>query len=250
MVQGPEASRQVSRGRVLVVGARPGSLGEAVASTAAEEGWEVTTTGISDEQVALDLVNADIVRIEHLLVTLQPRHIVCTAGVNMPEPGIDQEQDLKDWYRWHFEANVIGPMRMLDAWRRTMAEEAYEKVNRPDVRHYVTISSNSAFIPRRNSSAYCASKAALSMATRVAAREACGGDYDYIVYGYEPGLLSATPMTQQIEGRFAGPLHRMQGEQVAAGVPVPWLAGTIVCNLGQPGVALNGALLRFDAGEQ
>jgi NAD(P)-dependent dehydrogenase (short-subunit alcohol dehydrogenase family) len=118
------------------------------------------------------------------------------------------------------------------------------------LRHFVAISSNSAVIPRTNSAAYCASKAALSQGLRVKAREARGGDYGYVVYGYEPGLLAGTPMTWATEKQFPDmPLHRIRGEAMAAGVPCAALAAQIVAGLQVPGAALNGATIRYDGGE-
>lgn len=230
--------------RLLVIGARPGSLGEQLAFTAEGAGIEAVTAGISGEEHELDLYLAPPVLLRDVLRRTEPTHIVCTAGVNMPQP---EEPEHRDWYRWHFEANVVGPMRLLEAFTAWTA--SYPPL-RPGFRHFVAISSNSATIPRTASAAYCASKAALSMALRVKAREAHGGDVGYIVYGYEPGWLEGTPMSANIQHKFAGmPLHRMRGEALAAGVTVHALAGQIVAGLLVPGAALNGTLIRYDGGE-
>lgn len=237
---------------VLVLGARPASLGSAVSEMAVQAGMTTYAAGISGEEYDLDLYLSPPVRLMEVLRRTQPTHIVCTVGVNMPQP--EGELELRDWYRWHFEANVTGPMRMLEAFSRWCKEGRLDGDEYADgglVRHFVAISSNSAFIPRTNSAAYCASKAALSQALRVKAREASGGDHGYIVYGYEPGWLEGTPMSNNIQHRFAGlPMHRMRGEVLAQGVPPQVLAGQIVAGLLVPGAGLNGATIRYDGGEQ
>jgi NAD(P)-dependent dehydrogenase (short-subunit alcohol dehydrogenase family) len=238
--------------RLLVLGARPDSLGGAVADTATNAGYEVITAGISGEEFELDLHLANPDTILEVLQESMPQHVVCTVGVNMPQP--EGEVELRDWYRWHFEANVIGPMRFLEEFARWTAE-GFDPYKPFSLRHFVAISSNSASIPRTNSAAYCASKAALSQALRVKAREASGGDNGFIVYGYEPGWLANTPMSNNIEKRFEGRgtsirnMHRMRGEALAAGVYVNALAAQIVAGLLVPGAALNGATIRYDGGE-
>ena len=237
---------------VLVVGARQNSLGASVAKVASEAGYEIVTAGLNanqpgGEDVALDLMVDHYDNMVGLLKEYAPMHIVCTAGMNMLKP--EGNGDLREWYRWHMETNFIGPMRLLDAWRVAMQDSDYL----PEVKeplHYVAISSNSARIPRTNSAAYCASKAALSMGLRVAAREGEGGSYGYLVYGYEPGLLYGTPMTDQITNALPGvPLTRMQGF-ASAGLYVGDLARVIVSNLQARTVAFNGCLIPFDTGEQ
>jgi NAD(P)-dependent dehydrogenase (short-subunit alcohol dehydrogenase family) len=237
------------RPRVLVVGARANSLGEAVLQAAISAGYEAYGAGISGEAIELDVLTTPRQEIIDKLFALQPQHIVCTVGINMLQP--EGQRDLSDWYRWHFEANVTGPMRLLDAWIWAMAHEGYlPQVPPTDYCHYVGISSNSARIPRSSSAAYCASKAALSMALRVAAREGKGGNGGYLVYGYEPGLLAETPMTADVERRLPGvPLTRMRGSALEGGIPAGNLAAQIVFGLSVPGAALNGCMVPYDGGE-
>lgn len=234
--------------RVLVVGSKPTSLGDAVCVMAQAHGFEVMTAGVTGESLVLDLVLTSHDRMVEMLAGVQPRHIVCTVGMNIPQP---QDRDLSDWYRWHFETNVTGPMRLLDAWTDAMASPEYlPQMSIRQMCHYVAISSNSARIPRTRSAAYCASKAALSMALRVQARQATGGNGGFIVYGYEPGLLSGTPMTVKTEEQFPHEvLHRMRGQYAEDGIPPRDMAQLIVSNLMQPGAALNGSLVQYDVGE-
>jgi NAD(P)-dependent dehydrogenase (short-subunit alcohol dehydrogenase family) len=168
------------------------------------------------------------------------------VGVNTP-----QTDDFTTWLHTHYQANVIGPMKVLRAWQPF--HNATMLKSWPKPHHYVAISSNSARIARTNSMAYCATKAALSMALRVAAREASSST-GHIVYGYEPGWLAGTPMSNEVQqhwgGHSVGTMHRMRGEGLAQGVSREDLAQQIVANLGVPGYALNGTLIGYDGGEQ
>jgi len=237
----------MSAGKILVVGARQGSLGSVIKSVAEQLTFQVVTAGISgQEDRSLDAVNDRPNYLWEFMDEVRPNHVVCTTGINEARPEKpDGEQD--HWYRRHFDANVIGPMRLLHAFK-THVKFHPERFS-VDLGHYVAISSNSAFIPRTDSAAYCASKAALSQALRVEAREARGGDMGYIVYGYEPGWLKGTPMSQEVSSRFPMGLHRMRGQDLAEGVSTVALAAQIVTPLNMRGAALNGALIRYDGGE-
>lgn len=229
--------------KLLVVGAQGGSLGAAVKELAQESafGWEVYTAGISgQEDEKVNLAHSPQRDLEALVRAVRPDHIVCTVGVNQPRRAYSGTDD---WYQDHFAANVIGPMRLLDAWL------AYGPDGDVPWQHFVGISSNSAGIPRSSSAAYCASKAALSMALRVRARDCAGANLSVSVYGYEPGLLAGTPMTAEAAERFNGPLTRMKGAAVEHGLSVYGVAGHIVRNIAFGGPELNGVLLRLDAGE-
>lgn len=227
------------------MGAKPGSLGDAVAETAREDayGWAVATAGLSrSEDHHLNLVGDSQAGILRVLDLLQPDHVVCTAGINHP---LGAYASLGEWYEEHFNANVVGPMKLLEAFTRW-------PVGDMPLRHFVAISSNSAVIPRTGSGAYCASKAALSMSLRVAARNlSTDPGQQTVCYGYEPGLLAGTPMTTEVAARFskATPLTRMRGAMVEHGLSVYGLAGHIVRNIAFGGPELNGVMLRLDAGE-
>lgn len=229
--------------KLLVVGAKPGSLGAAVKQIAQEEqfGWEVVTAGISDEDAFMDLVNMTQGTLELMMRELRPDAIVCTAGINQPRRSV---VSVEAWYRGHFAVNVIGPMRLLDAW---LSFGPDTDVPWP---HYVAVSSNSARIPRSHSAAYCASKAALSMAIQCRARDVARVHQPMSIYAYEPGLLQGTPMTNDTARRFPGqPLHRMQGVGLEDGLSAYGLAAHVVRNIAFGGPELNGVCLRLDAGE-
>ncbi len=207
-------------------------------------GYDAYTAGIGEESLSLDLspTATSFDYIVNMLLNLQPQHVVCTVGFNMGQP---EEADLTDWWRWHYEANVMMPMRLLDTWLLALSFDEYEDTRK--TRHYVAISSNSARLPRTRSAAYCASKAALSMALRVRAREERA--QKCLLYGYEPGLLSGTPMTSRAQKDFSGPLTRMRPSDLVNGADPNQLAEMLVGNLEHRGSALNGVLLPYDADE-
>jgi NAD(P)-dependent dehydrogenase (short-subunit alcohol dehydrogenase family) len=237
--------------RLLVVGAQPTSLGAWVATSATMLSfgvpWDVTTAGIGDEMLRLDVTWSD----EQLYPFLEewgPFHaVVCTAGLNPPGGSIADVPGPAGLME-AMAVNYLGHMNLLYNWLRYW-HEGSELDSAPPL-SWVSISSNSAHIARTKSMAYCASKAALSMAIRVAGREVAGGPFS--VYGYEPGWLDGTPMSEakraELDDRGLNPkaTHRIPGGQ---GVDPIQLAGMIVGNLNNDR-ALNGCTLRVDGGEQ
>lgn len=226
---------------ILVVGARPNSLGSAVCERLADEGYVYETAGISGETWEMDI--NDQADIKSVLNAVKPSQIVCTVGINQPK-GL-REDGLWEAMSLSANANYIGPIILLQEWLQMLDNN--DTIGTDSPRQFVAISSNSAHIARRNSISYCASKAALSMALRCAAREIAGEGR--LVYGYEPGLIAGTPMSADSAAQFDGPLHRMYGVG-AQGLFAYSLAEIIVDNLKHPSMALNGAMIRLDAGEQ
>jgi NAD(P)-dependent dehydrogenase (short-subunit alcohol dehydrogenase family) len=225
---------------VMVVGAQPGSIGDAVAEQCRALGYATCTAGLGGEEVHVDLVRDNMPSLISMLATVNPDHIVCTVGMNMAEP--EDLLDPTDWYDWHFQVNVTAPMRLLHAWTRMLS-------NGHGLNHYVAISSNSSRVPRSRSAAYCASKAALSQALRVKAREGAVRVGSPIIYGYEPGLVAGTPMTEAAARQWPGvPLTRMRDQRLSTGIPVGSLAWWVCQNL-TLGPELNGMLIPLDADE-
>lgn len=237
----------VVRPDVLVVGASSGlSLGNAIVNELVECEWDfgvVHTAGITNEDHRLDLLRSP--RISEVLTELKPDIIVCTVGINQPVDIVDAFLPAK--MHNSFQTNVTGPMDLL----RHFVASPVRSERGDAVKKFVAISSNSARIARRNSVAYCASKAALSMALRVAARELAPGG-SVAVWGYEPGLLDGTPMTEEVARALPkgiGALHRMPGVP-PEGLPPADLARRIVHDLATFSYAHNGLIIPFDAGEQ
>ncbi len=242
-------------GNLLVIGARVGSLGHYVAEIAAKQGWSVTTAGISgDENIDFDIT--DYASVYALFGESPERHsIVCTAGANI-EGGITDKQ-LYGKLEMAMAINAVGPMHVLHAWQEWwlhnidetyMAGSSEVPQDAPEVpMHFVAVSSNSAHIARSQSITYCMSKAALSMGIRCAARELAGTWLN--VWGVEPGWLSGTPMSKEVNARFeyGAPRHRIPGDRT---VDPAALAHFIVGGLRNPYSSLNGCMLRMDGGEQ
>lgn len=228
---------------LLVLGAQSGgSLGAAIATMAEEAGFGmVVTAGLRDEEFHCDARRANDLKEAYEL--FKPDYVVCTIAVNNPTSTNDQF--LRSAMLDSFDANVVAPMEALRLFRHAPRAPGHSG---RWLRKFVAISSNSARIPRTQSAPYCASKAALSMALRVAARELARTDEDILVWGYEPGLLAGTPMTQQSAATFTGPLHRMPGVS-PEGIPPSVLALKVIDDLAHSSVALHGVMVPFDAGE-
>lgn len=227
--------------RVLVVGARPRSLGEAILNEATSQGYQAVAAGIAGEQLSMDLLRDTNATLRHILRTLKPRYVITTVGINEPKG----DAPFSEWYTKHFRTNVIINMRLLRVFREDLKADQSRTLG---YSHFVAISSNSATIPRTGSAAYCASKAALSMAVQCEAREALRAREGLLAYVYEPGLLAGTAMTEKTAAAMPDvPLTRMQGE-AAHGIPVTDLARLVVANL-TGGVGLAGTRIRYDAGE-
>jgi NAD(P)-dependent dehydrogenase (short-subunit alcohol dehydrogenase family) len=237
---------------VLVVGAQPGSLGDAVVRECRDD---VVTAGLATDEWEpdwpLDVTSetADDALWE-IMRNNGVKHVVCTVGINHPTIAWHCESALAE----HLLINVIGVMRVLNAW---LSSPVLETEDGPS--HFVAISSNSARIARRNSLPYCTSKAALSMAIRCVAREYGGALRS--IYCYEPGLI-ATRATREVaerlsrvgntgELRMPNELHRMPNQHdIPLGVHPAVVAEAIVNNLNTEGSMLNGTCIPFDGGEQ
>jgi NAD(P)-dependent dehydrogenase (short-subunit alcohol dehydrogenase family) len=238
--------------KLLIVGARPLSLGMRVQRLARYEGFNADTAGITTENHTLDISDTDVVHKfmkEHMW-----DHVVCTVGVNM-----EGTVEGKGWIKaleTQARTNYLGPMILLSEWARVWRDAIKEARAGQDyvpiglVRHFVAISSNSAHIARANSGGYCASKAALSMGVRCAAREQAS--WPFSIYGYEPGWLEGTPMSEMVRTRLQhtdvrAATHRIPGGR---GINPDVLAALIVHNIKTSEKALNGCMIRTDGGEQ
>lgn len=177
------------------------------------------------------------VSLDKLFETVQPQIVVYSIGVNRPA-GV-REIGVRDELVNSFNTNCLGMVQALYSWQAHFKKKS-------GTGQFVAIVSNSARIPRSRSLPYCASKAAQAMALRVAAREMRGNPG--WVYGYEPGLLDGTPMTNEARENFHGPLHRMQGV-ASSGLDAADLARLVAFNIKEVHAGLNGCLIPFDADE-
>ncbi len=239
--------------RLLVVGAAQGSLGSAVAAEAERQCIRVVTAGVQRDgfhEHYLDVTRpmGDVV---NTLRTIGPfTHVVCTAGVNKQAHLSEAEGVVTARMYSHMLVNAIGPICLLESWMNLL-----KKSDLPShwQGQFVAISSNSAQVARSSSAPYCASKAALSMAIRCAARELAVSQQRWrrlLVYGYEPGWIEDTPMSNRILKGLPDetPPHRIPGGGI--GVSKEHLASLVVRNLLMPSQMLNGCMMRLDGGEQ
>lgn len=229
--------------RILVVGAKPDSLGAAVKAAAEADDYEVVTAGMSGEDIELNVTNFG--NIEDV-VAQGFHHVVCTAGVNKRSTLTGE-----GWLRaidQQMRTNFTGPMMLLGQWVRWHRQD----LDNASTRHFVAISSNSANVARSQSLGYCSSKAALSMGVRCAAREVA--TLPFSLYAYEPGWLEGTPMSRSVEGRLAARQgsHTPTAHRIPAGVGirVDSLARQIVHGITYSGKNFNGTCIRVDGGEQ
>lgn len=171
-------------------------------------------------------------------------HVVCTVGTNMP--GTIQGAEWHRNMKLQMLVNYQGPMNLLAEWARYWRDK--EDATGPELnRHFVVVSSNSAHTARSESGGYCASKAALSMGVRCAARQQAHRNLS--IYGYEPGWMDGTPMSEGVEERLGtgAVVHRIPGNNTMD----PFvLAKMIVTNMVFTCGELNGTMLRVDGGEQ
>lgn len=232
---------------LLVVGTRPASLGMRVQRKAREAGFNVDTAGITVENHRVDFSDVDAVHkfLEENLFD----HVVCTIGINME--GTLQGKGWIKSLESQMRTNYLAPMILMSEWSRVWRDAITADANlKTTIKHFVAISSNSAQVARANSGGYCASKAALSMGIRCAAREQA--KWPFSIYGYEPGWLDGTPMSEMVRTRLQqsdqrAAMHRIPGGR---GINPDYLADLIVGNLLTSSKSLNGCLLRVDGGEQ
>lgn len=235
--------------RLMVVGAMPGNLGMRVAEEAQRsKTWDsVRAYDIKGGEPLTRVAYLDLWsrrKVIEALETLSPTDIICTAGVNLTDGnGVDVAQSIKT----HMNINVTGPMQLLsealDLW---LNRWGHVKAIPNSGFNFVAVSSNSAHIARSQSTGYCASKAALSMALRCVARREAG--YGIKIWGYEPGFLNDTPMSNATAEQFPDqPLHRIPG---GFGIDTDDLADRIVSDMIVSPTGINGCMIRFDGGEQ
>lgn len=170
--------------------------------------------------------------------------IVYSAGVNHPEWLYDSH--ISTWDDT-FQVNVRG-------FYYVMAELTCNTATVDQPCRVVVVSSDADHRPMRTSMAYCASKAALTMAARVAARELA--DYGHRINVVRPGMTSDTGMTAHMDMKIP-PLrgwsveHMLEYEMAQAVIPSrvtpEEVAQVIVSTLFGPD-HLNGAVIDVNGG--
>lgn len=168
--------------RAMILGASPGSIGaivrERLKYTLQFE--EVTSYGLEDFDVMQRIVFRSVIKED------RPTDVVYCVGVNK----LDWIKDINPLdFSEVLGANVYGFLNMI----RLLDEAEIGPVN------VVAITSDAAWRPMRTSALYCASKAALEMAVRVASREYAPKGWR--VNAVAPGKVEDTNMTRYVDQR-------------------------------------------------
>ena len=172
-----------------VIGASDYNLGMTVLERA-DEFWDYAYITTTDEQIC-DVTEQ--LSIERVLGQFRNwgcgrqgigLDIVYSAGINLLNP-IPYVDEIDIWQT--FNVNVLGFIRLMKGVVKVFPEG---NVN------VVAVASDAARVAMRNSINYCASKAALVQAVRVAARELAP---TIRVNAVSPAIIEGTPMTTQID---------------------------------------------------
>jgi NAD(P)-dependent dehydrogenase (short-subunit alcohol dehydrogenase family) len=146
------------------------------------------------------------------------------------------------------DVNYFGAMNVLDHWAVQWRALGWKAgMHRPT---FVAVSSNSAQLARSRSLAYCASKAALSMAIRCAARELA--PHSVNIWGVEPGWISDTPMSEAVHARIVAEQRGLPNHRIPGGREVHRreLGRFIAEHVSHEWDWMNGCMLRLDGGDQ
>lgn len=171
-------------GKVWVIGGTSG-IGEATAQWLREEGANVHTTGEERDVRSIPTLHDELTRIESGPASLAG--VVYCAGVNhLGWLG----QDTGAHHGYPIDVNLLGFINVLEVLARGNLQR-----DRPIP--VVAVSSDAARRPMRTSIGYCASKAGLDMAVKVAAREL--GPYGWRINAVSPGMTDETGMQEFID---------------------------------------------------
>lgn len=176
------------------------------------------------------------------------RHVVFSAGIN--RLGWIGSTSAMKHNAEVIDTNLMGFINLMDAIRWTQDEMHGElaPVN------LVAISSDAASRPMRTSMAYCASKAGLDMAVRVAAREL--GPHGWRVNAVSPGMTAPTGMSKYIDQRvpeIRGWSERQtqdyeRSQEVVKGRISPQEVAEVVCDVLAGPAHLNGSIITINGG--
>lgn len=263
--------------RLLVVGVGPQTLGEDIVDQAKHHPYfgkgDVFQAdllgdgeGSGNEEGIRYIDVRNVASVRHVLKTLSPTHVICTAGINTfvndsihLSRGEKRDQLMHRSMIHSLGTNAIGPIMMAYAWLDMLSEGRHVVPEVPDWTlteaaqgfHFSVISSNSAHIARTASAPYCMSKAALSMGMRCIAREVARARMPVAFTTYEPGFLSGTPMSMTIAGS-TDEFQEAKYHRIPSGLAMQPtdLAEVILNNMATSWNLMNGACIRLDGGEQ
>ncbi|WPH58020.1 oxidoreductase [Gordonia phage LuckyLeo] len=228
-------------GTYLVLGGKDGGVGKATVDLLKEMGHIVVATDASADVRSTMIMNTiakQIAESDELL------GVVYCAGVNtlqwlgdMGNDGLREAANI-------FAVNSLGFLSMMDA----LVRECERPLS------VVAVSSDAAERPLRTSSAYCASKAALNMLVRVAAREL--GPAGWRINAVAPGMLSNTGMTKSMDEqipRIRGwhpdkALEYEVSQEVVPGRIAPREVAQVIFDLLQGPKHMNGEIVTLNGG--
>lgn len=172
-----------------VIGGTSG-IGLATVRQLRQMGMDVFSSGMESDVRNVENVRSKLRDAEELVGPLES--IVYSAGTNQLDwVGRMDVQGL--WDASHvLDTNLLGFITVLDA-----CAEHGRREQQP--LRVTVVTSDAAERPLRTSIAYCASKAGLNMAVKVAAREL--GPHGWRINGVAPGMTDGTEMTDYIDRR-------------------------------------------------
>lgn len=174
-------------------------------------------------------------------------HVVFVAGINRLDRLDHMGPDELDGARDVVGTNLVGFINLCG----TLATARNPRENPLRI---VAVSSDAAERPMRTSMAYCASKAGLNMAVKVAAREM--GEHGWRINAVAPGMTAPTGMSEYIDNRvpevrgwtLLQALNYEGGQQVVPGRIHPnHVAEVIKTTLYGPN-HLNGSIITINGG--
>lgn len=236
---------------VWVIGGTSG-IGQACARRFSGAGETVFATG---EEVDVRIFSSLIRYLSETLLPAceengSPLHtVIYSAGVNDLEWLGKMGSSGARWQLNMLDVNAMGFIRVMDA----LVSRDYH-VNMSKYLSVVAISSDAATRPLRTSIGYCASKAALDMAVRVAAREL--GPKGWRVNAVAPGMTRDTGMTEYIDRRVPEvrgwstdrAAEYEKSQEVVQGRVYPGDIAEFVVEVAQGSPHLNGAIIPFNGG--
>ena len=223
--------------RLVVVTGGASGIGEACAQEFRKAGDDVVVADRSSGDRPVDVSDPDSVSSLFASLPRAPDVLVNAAGINDGGPILQLSFD--EWRRV-IDVNLHGAFLCLQAAARMMVAEGAGVI--------INVSSVNDHLPMRTHSPYCASKAALSMLTRVAAIELGGNGVR--VLAVAPGIID-TPLSSSIMSRPAvnaamksnTPLGRAMGKPADVARVVLFLAS-------EDAAWMTGEVVAVDGGQQ
>jgi len=240
--------------RVLVVGARKGNIGHAVAEKLRHEGHEVIAADLYSNEDAMGLYADDEDEVIGFFDWLEIKGdldaVVNCAGLNLL--GALPDYELEN-FKETLNANLITNFLLLREYVRRYDGSGTRKV-------FLAITSDTAEIAKSHSFAYGASKAGANHFIRCAARELNQYSFDadkWVVTAIAPGRVYTRMDSLTIEdlSRERGISHKQANEMLNRNIPVkrgmtPEELANWVHFVLEKGDYATGCILRLDAGQQ